>query len=260
MSSSTLDSQQLAITKSKRRKGGGRSGSVPPNKSPSLRPDLMGRQFGRVKVISPEVTWRGKKWAQRRYIRVACVTCGKESSASFNWLFSKRPPGCSDCRKAEQIPPWILSRTKAQRLRCQDPSHPAYPAYGGRGIEFRFASPRAAAEWIRDNLGIPQRDRNLQLDRKDNNGHYEPHNLRWASKHLNVCNTRRGGWMAMVHKFRMEHPEIHYADKTLRNLISLGLTSEQIIERYHRPSDKPKGVYGTYLTPDPEIASLAKDF
>lgn len=100
----------------------------------------------------------------------------------------------------------------------------------------------------------------VQLDRIDNNSHYEPGNLRWTSKHANVCNTRRGGWMAMVHKFRTEHPEIRYADKTLRNLISMGFDSKAIIDRYYQKSDKPKGVYGTFSTPDPEIASLAKDF
>ena len=68
-----------------------------------------------------------------------------------------------------------------------------------------------------------------------------------------------GGWVAAMHKFRLEHPKIRYADKTLRNLFYMGLTPQQIIERYHRHSDKPKGVYGTFSTPDLEIASLAKD-
>ena len=40
----------------------------------------------------------------------------------------------------------------------------------------------------------------------------------------------------------------------------LGFTAEAIVERYNKPSDKPKGVYGTYSTADPEIVSLAKGF
>lgn len=110
-----------------------------------------------------------------------------------------------------------------------------------------------------ENLGLPGQDHNTQLDRKDNDGHYEAGNLRWASKELNCNNTRRGGWIAMMHRFRIEHPEIRYADKTLRNLFAAGLTFDQVVDRFYRPSDKPKGLYGTYSKPDPEIASLAKD-
>ena len=144
--------------------------------------------------------------------------------------------------------------------RCTNPSHKAFKNYGGRGIKFNFKSPRDCADWIMANIPPLTKDRNIQLDRIDNNGHYEPGNLRWASKSLNCANTRRGGWVAKTHKFRVDHPEIRYSDKTLRNLISMGMSPEQIVSRYHKHSDKPKGVYGTYSTPDLEIASLVKDF
>jgi hypothetical protein len=65
--------------------------------------------------------------------------------------------------------------------------------------------------------------------------------------------------MAKVHQFKLAHPEIRYADSTLYTLINTGLTSEQIVERFHKPSYKPKGKYGTFSIADPEIASLAKD-
>ena len=41
-------------------------------------------------------------------------------------------------------------------------------------------------------------------------------------------------------------------------MIARGLTDEQIVERFHRPSRKPKGVYGTFSTLDPEIVSLCQ--
>lgn len=161
-------------------------------------------------------------------------------------------------RRAE-TPAWLILRAKSMKARCSQPSHLAWPDYGGRGIEFRFPSPRACAEWVVQNLGLPKQDRNTQLDRVDNEGHYEPGNLRWASKALNCNNTRRGGWVAKMHRFRIEHPEIHYADKTLRNLFAMGLTFEQVVDRFYRPSDKPKGRYGTFSKPDLAIASLARD-
>ena len=48
------------------------------------------------------------------------------------------------------------------------------------------------------------------------------------------------------------------ADPRLAKMVE-GMTDDQIIERYHKPSLKPKGKYGTYSTPDPTIASLVKD-
>lgn len=161
--------------------------------------------------------------------------------------------------KGAALPDWLVRRAKSMKARCEKPSHRAWPDYGARGIEFRFSSPRSCAEWVVQNLGLPKQDHNVQLDRVDNAGHYEPGNLRWASKALNCNNTRRGGWVAMMHRFRMEHPEIRYADKTLRNLFAMGMTFEQVVERFYQPSDKPKGRYGTYSKPDPAIASLAKD-
>jgi hypothetical protein len=63
-----------------------------------------------------------------------------------------------------------------------------------------------------------------------------------------------------MHKFRIDFPDIRYSDSTLRGLFWAGMTAEQIVERYNRPSAKPKGKYGTYSTPDPTIASLVRDF
>ena len=260
MSSNMRDSVQRLNTKSKQRKGGALLGNVPPNKSPSLRPDLMGRQFLNVKIFSPEIAWRGPAWKKKRYAQCVCVACGDESVIALDWLCGKEWRGCAKCRKAAQVPPWLVARVKSMKSRCTKVGHKAYPDYGGRGIKFRFSSVRAGAEWIKANLVIPKQSRDTQLDRINNDGHYEPGNLRWTSKRLNVCNTRRGGWVAKMHKFRLDHQAIRYADKTLRNMFSMGLTEEQIIARYHQKSDKPKGVYGTYATPDPEIASLVKDF
>lgn len=70
----------------------------------------------------------------------------------------------------------------AARKRCADTSD---PYYGGRGIEFRFESFRQ----FLDDLGRrPSPDHSL--DRKDVNGHYEPGNVRWATKLQQLRNKR----------------------------------------------------------------------
>lgn len=156
------------------------------------------------------------------------------------------------------VPYWLVRRCVAMSQRCQNPNHKHFKNYGGRGIEFRFTSSRAAAGWIWANLPRVPNMPNIQIDRIDNDGHYEPGNLQWATKRMNVCNTRRGGWVAMSHKLRAEHPEVLYADKTLRNLFTAGLTQEQIVDRFYQPSDKPKGIYGRRTPPDPRIVEIAE--
>jgi hypothetical protein len=61
--------------------------------------------------------------------------------------------------------------------RCTNPKDPKWKYYGGRGIELRFPSFK---EFIAE-IGLrpsPQHS----VDRINNNGHYEPGNVRWAAK------------------------------------------------------------------------------
>lgn len=70
--------------------------------------------------------------------------------------------------------------------RCENEKNPAYSRYGGRGI-------RVCDRWHRfenflEDMGRRPRDRSL--DRRDNNGHYEPGNCRWATASEQMKNRR----------------------------------------------------------------------
>jgi hypothetical protein len=85
-----------------------------------------------------------------------------------------------------------LSRTPEDRafvnakFRCRNPNAPNYAYYGGRGIEFRFKS----IQDLIDDIGRrPSPDH--QLDRIDNDGHYEAGNVRWATREEQQNNVRR---------------------------------------------------------------------
>lgn len=69
---------------------------------------------------------------------------------------------------------------RGARQRCTNPNNAGYANYGGRGIKFEFDSVEQATRWVLDNLGRPEAG--LTLDRIDNNRHYEPGNLRWATR------------------------------------------------------------------------------
>lgn len=74
---------------------------------------------------------------------------------------------------------------KAAIGRCTNPNNPVFKHYGGRGIEFRFTS----LEQFIEVLGRRPSPKH-SVDRRDNDGHYEPGNVRWATKKEQANNRR----------------------------------------------------------------------
>ena len=73
--------------------------------------------------------------------------------------------------------------------RCNQPTHPRYGDYGGRGITLYWEDREAFKQYILTTLG--ERPSALHsLDRKNNNKGYEPGNLRWATKKQQSDNRR----------------------------------------------------------------------
>lgn len=70
------------------------------------------------------------------------------------------------------------------RYRCDNPKARAYKDYGGRGIKCFLT-----VEQLPDDIG-PRPNKNLSLDRIDNDGNYEVGNIRWAT-HKQQQNNRR---------------------------------------------------------------------
>ncbi len=70
------------------------------------------------------------------------------------------------------------------KARCTNPKASEWKHYGGRGIEFRFTS---FEQFLAE---IGPRPPGLSLDRKENNGHYEPGNVRWATRSEQIKNSR----------------------------------------------------------------------
>ena len=157
--------------------------------------DLTGKRFGRLTVEGRAENKSGHTaWNCKCDCGNTCVVQG--------YLLTKaktRSCGClqQETRKSMHVI-HKMSETKIYRAwvemkrRCSNPNCDAYARYGGRGIKI-------CKEWSEnfqtfyDYVSkLPHYgEKGYSLDRIDDNGNYEPCNVRYASAKLQASNTRR---------------------------------------------------------------------
>lgn len=156
-----------------------------------------GQRFGSWVVLSDDISViHGALYVQAR------CGCGREKRTNIRMMELGRTQSCKGCatRKrhkrtghliiASAVDRRLQKRANAMHQRCTNPNDQSYRNYGGRGIEFRFATVRACVQYIKKYL--PHSTYlNLDIDRRDNDGHYAAGNLRLATRQQNLRNTRR---------------------------------------------------------------------
>jgi hypothetical protein len=120
--------------------------------------------------------------------------CGKEVVALSHNLVRGKYGSCG-CLKSLATKTHGYSKRaeyssyKHAKKRCTNASDINYPKYGGRGIKFLFQN---FEEFIAHIGPMPRSYERLTLDRIDNNDHYRPGNVRWATYKQQRKNQRPG--------------------------------------------------------------------
>jgi hypothetical protein len=81
----------------------------------------------------------------------------------------------------------LLNIRSMMLRRCNDPTHSAYPYYGGRGIKVCDRWTESAQAFLDD---VSPRPPGLTLDRPKNDEGYGPDNFKWATRAEQVRNRR----------------------------------------------------------------------
>lgn len=187
--------------------------------------DLTGKKFGRLLVLgeAPGPTSRNSKW------RVQC-SCSTITVVRGSRLVSGQSKSCG-CLARELSSARNATHGKSKtpeyaaligaRERCENPRAPQFHHYGGRGIRFspEFDPRNGGVDRLIAEIG-PRPARGYTLDRKDNDGNYEPGNVRWADKAEQAHNTRRT-------KLSTEKVA------EIRRMSAAGVSDAQLAERFH---------------------------
>lgn len=129
-----------------------------------------------------------------RYGIYICPECNKEFSVITASVKSGHTKSCG-CVRISKITKHNCSKERLHTIwnsiiqRCNNEKSHAFRDYGGRNISIckkwkeNFL---AFKKWALEN-GYKE---NLEIDRIDNNGNYEPSNCRWTTRNIQCRNTR----------------------------------------------------------------------
>lgn len=151
--------------------------------------DLTGHKYGMLTVIK----MRGRR--NGRTIADCLCECGTQACLGVHEIRqgNTRSCGCLFLKKVTDHGKYRspeYSSWQAMIQRCRNPNSPAWPDYGGRGIKVHeeWTGPGGFGRFY-TYLG-DKPTRRHSLDRINNEGHYEPGNVRWATTHQQAANKR----------------------------------------------------------------------
>jgi hypothetical protein len=131
----------------------------------------------------------------------------------------------------------VLYRAWAQiKQRCLNPKHDAYADYGGRGIKLHPVWAESYAHFRREVIAeIGEKpSRFYSIDRKNNDGGYEPGNIRWATPTEQNRNQRT------THRYELNGESLTIGEWAERAGVKYELVASRVL-RYGWPLDEALG-------------------
>lgn len=144
----------------------------------------IGDQYGRLHLLA--VISRS---GAHETLWLCCCICGTEVVKTRHGIAAGKTKSCG-CYKIKHgdaaAPEYKLRARMIQR--CHSPQNSSFERYGGRGITVCKRWRDSYSAFLADVGRKPSREHSL--DRIDNNGNYEPGNVRWATRKEQMRNTR----------------------------------------------------------------------
>lgn len=209
---------------------------------PEKNPISLQDRFGSLTVVSLEIAKLVTKYAQVKQCICIC-DCGSTVTVKQSSLKTgnTRSCGCQGSRTtfAQRIRRHGLTaggRTTCELAafyravqRCENPNDKKYPRYGGRGITVH-------EEWRRrPELFVlyvgPRPSARYSLHRIDNDGNYEPGNVKWATtqeQNRSRSNNRLITWNGETRCVREWEDTLGFKRGVLNSRLYLGWTGEKL--------------------------------
>jgi len=135
----------------------------------------------------------GNKGNKARMGLYKCPQCNSKMKLFHQNVLKRKGDVCSTCVKVNRNTTHGLSREPFYEVwnnmmgRCYRPSTPQFKDWGGRGISVcaEWHDPKCFQGWFMKNHIT-----GLQIDRRDNDGNYEPSNCRFVTRSVNAENQR----------------------------------------------------------------------
>lgn len=156
-----------------------------------LKYHLEGEEFGSWRVLA---RWKPKKGNAQVWL--CRCSCGAEVSVCQSTLVGGKSTKCRQCAWGKEFHGLrrheLYSVWQNMRRRCQDPKAIGYENYGARGISVHEPWVSSFPIFLRDIYKeIGPRPSGTSLDRVNNDGNYEPGNVRWATSKAQANNRRQ---------------------------------------------------------------------
>lgn len=205
---------------------------------PKLREDLTGKRFGRLTVME---FYGHNKYGQT--IWTCECECGNVTHVCGSDLRSGSTLSCG-CLWRERIikaktthgmsHSEIYAEYRNMKNRCYNETAHNYKYYGGRGIKMCDKWRDDIHEFYKDVSSLPNfRKEGYSLDRIDNDGDYEPGNVRWATREEQSRNRRPRtcknvyDYNGEIHSLREISNMTGISYSTLKNRLSKGWEPER---------------------------------